>query len=85
MGNQLASRLHVDFISELPKVGTNGEGIVFGRVLGGGRFLKTLQVPLFCPRYRGFVPHPLPISLPEVAIVLLMEPLAQRSNEQLWM
>ena len=43
MGNQLASRLHVDFISELPKVGTNGEGIVFGRVLGSGRFLKTLQ------------------------------------------
>eukprot|EP00292_Cryptomonas_paramecium_P012184 CAMPEP_0113692324 /NCGR_PEP_ID=MMETSP0038_2-20120614/19016_1 /TAXON_ID=2898 /ORGANISM="Cryptomonas paramecium" /LENGTH=291 /DNA_ID=CAMNT_0000614213 /DNA_START=1 /DNA_END=873 /DNA_ORIENTATION=+ /assembly_acc=CAM_ASM_000170 len=42
MGNQLATRLHVDFMSELPKVG-DGEGIVFGRVLGGGRFLKTLQ------------------------------------------
>jgi phosphoinositide-3-kinase, regulatory subunit 4 len=41
MGNQL-TRLHVDFMSELPKVG-EGEGIVFGRVLGGGRFLKTLQ------------------------------------------
>jgi hypothetical protein len=43
MGNQLTSRLHVDFMSELPKVG-EGEGVVFGRVLGGGRFLKTLQV-----------------------------------------
>lgn len=48
MGNQVVtSRLHVDFMSELPKVG-EGEGIGFGRVLGGGRFLKTLQV---------FAPH----------------------------
>jgi hypothetical protein len=47
MGNQLTSRLHVDFMSELPKVG-DGEGIVFGRVLGGGRFLKTLQVKILC-------------------------------------
>ena len=43
MGNQLASRLHVDFMSELPKVDKDGEGIVFGRILGGGRFLKSLQ------------------------------------------
>ena len=32
-----------DIMSELPKIETEGEGIVFGRVLGGGRFLKTLQ------------------------------------------
>eukprot|EP00286_Rhodomonas_abbreviata_P021287 CAMPEP_0181311516 /NCGR_PEP_ID=MMETSP1101-20121128/13180_1 /TAXON_ID=46948 /ORGANISM="Rhodomonas abbreviata, Strain Caron Lab Isolate" /LENGTH=500 /DNA_ID=CAMNT_0023418255 /DNA_START=167 /DNA_END=1665 /DNA_ORIENTATION=- len=43
MGNQLATRLHVDFMSELPKVDKDGEGIVFGRILGGGRFLKSLQ------------------------------------------
>jgi len=44
MGNQLATRLHVDFMSELPKAdGEGGEGIIFGSVLGGGRFLKTLQ------------------------------------------
>jgi len=43
MGNQLGTGRGADFMSELPKVETEGEGIVFGRVLGGGRFLKTLQ------------------------------------------
>lgn len=43
MGNQLGTGRGADFMSELPKVETEGEGIIFGRVLGGGRFLKTLQ------------------------------------------
>ena len=72
MGNTVVtSRLHVDFMSELPKVG-EGEGIVFGRVLGGGRFLKTLQVFLssssLCSSSSSssssLPPLPLPLPLP---------------------
>ena len=43
MGNVPGTGRGADIMSELPKIETEGEGIVFGRVLGGGRFLKTLQ------------------------------------------
>ena len=43
MGNQLGTARGADVMSELPKVDSEGEALVFGRVLGGGRFLKTLQ------------------------------------------